>query len=113
MKKLINIAFLVVIAIYSIAADRITDLKIIKKNLYDITLHYNDSPPSSIDKLLATFDKEKGIFADLNYSENNPANWAGGIHWRRLTEMALTYRTPSSAYFESNDLKNSIIKGVD
>ena len=49
----------------------------------------------------------------MNYSENNPANWAGGIHWRRLTEMALTYRTPSSAYFESNDLKNSIIKGVD
>lgn len=113
MKHLLSIVIFVNIAFSVLANNNSNELGIIKKNLIDITLNYTDYPASTIADFLPYFNLEKGFFNDLNYKDDTKSLWQPGLHWKRLTEMAVQYRTKTSLFYDDPALKEKIIKGID
>lgn len=113
MKKLILIVIFSNIIFSVLADNNSNELSIIKKNLIDITLNYTDYPASTISDFLPFFNLEKGCFDDLNYKDETKSLWQPGLHWKRLTEMAVQYRTKTSKFYNDATVKEKIIKGID
>ena len=66
-----------------------------------------------VDNIVGEFDVEKGIFKDLDYSDDTDATWQPGVHWRRLTQLAVQYNLPESEYYKSEQIKKIIISGTE
>jgi chondroitin AC lyase len=88
------------------------DIELVKAKLREITLHYTDQTVvGNAEKLeIQLID---GKFSDLNYADNSAARWQWGVHWQRLTTLAVAYKLPESTLYLSETLKNKIIAGVD
>ena len=87
------------------------DFDKIKSKYKHLVINYMGAPAGLIDNIVGEFDVEKGIFKDLDYSDDTDATWQPGIHWRRLTQMAVQYNTPESEYYKSEQIKKIIISG--
>lgn len=85
----------------------------IRKRLYEITLYHTPRPACSPEEIIAAFDPQRGLFTDLDYTNQDRALWHPGIHWRRLTELACQYRLPGSPHYRSPRLREYILKGID
>jgi chondroitin AC lyase len=88
------------------------DIEKIKEQLREITLHYSDSRiKESPEELTSKFSN--GKFSDLNYADNSSARWHWGVHWQRLTILAIAYSHEESSFFRLPLLQKSVIQGVD
>jgi chondroitin AC lyase len=106
--------FLIVLfsaTLFSLAAQN-ADIEMIKGKLREITLHYSDSRiKESPEELTSKFSN--GRFSDLNYADNSSARWHWGLHWQRLTTLAVAYNLEESSFFRSPSLQKGLIEGVD
>ena len=88
------------------------DMQIIKSRLREITLHFSENRiKESPEELMSKFSN--GGFTDLDYAGNSKAGWSWGIHWQRLTALAVTYQQVQSPLFRSESLKLKLMEGVD
>lgn len=58
--------------------------------------------PGLADQWMATLD-EDGRWADIDYNDQEPANWKAARHLERVREMALLWKNPSSRLFKSEE----------
>lgn len=86
------------------------DLERIKQNLRLVTLQFSDQSAGDVQSLSDKLNK--GFFNDLDYQNNDAARWHWGIHWQRLTALAIACKSDGK-WFESQDLKDKIVAGVD
>jgi chondroitin AC lyase len=56
---------------------------------------------------------ESGAFSDVNYADTSRTGWRPMWHVSRLYDFVLAYVTPSSAYYESDELFNAITAGLE
>jgi chondroitin AC lyase len=54
-----------------------------------------------------------GAFSDVDYADTSRTGWRPMWHISRLYDFALAYVTPSSAYYESDELFNKITVGLE
>ncbi len=54
-----------------------------------------------------------GTWPDIDYGNNQAAAWPVPGHLARLGQMAAAFRMPGQLLFESKDLKDKILKGLD
>jgi chondroitin AC lyase len=54
-----------------------------------------------------------GKFSDLDYTDNSAARWKWGVHWQRLTTLAVAYADSTSNFYHSKVFENNVIAGVD
>jgi len=88
------------------------DNELVKSKLREVTLSYSDRNINNSGSSL--FEKsENGKFTDLNYSDNSAARWHWGIHWQRLTTLAIAYADTTSSFYHSDLLRQKIEAGVD
>jgi chondroitin AC lyase len=110
-KKTLFLVALFSATLLSLSAQN-ADLEKIKSKLREVTLHYSDSRiKESPEELIRKFTN--GKFTDLNYADNSSARWHWGVHWQRLTTLAVAYNLEESAFFRSPSLQKSLIDGVD
>lgn len=60
---------------------------------------------------LSAFSEEtsaEGSWADINYNDNNPANWEPSIHWDRILNLAIKFSKTGDPI-----LMSSIIRAID
>lgn len=72
-------------------------------------VHYSNS---SVEKDLAIFDKDKGCFKDINYSDISNVNWKPINHLERILHFSEAYITIPNSFYKSIDLYNIIVKGL-
>jgi chondroitin AC lyase len=88
------------------------DIQIVKSRLREITLHFSENRiKESPEELMNKFSN--GRFTDLDYAGNSKSGWPWGIHWQRLTALAVTYHQVQSPFFRSEFLKLKLMEGVD
>jgi chondroitin AC lyase len=60
--------------------------------------------------LLSPFNEEttvNGSWNDINYSDNNPANWQPSIHWDRILSLAIKFSETGNLR-----IKNNIVRAI-
>lgn len=62
---------------------------------------------------LLSQDKDKGNWDDINYSDQSVTVWQPLYHLSRILQMAVSYQTPSSAHYKSEQMREGICKGLD
>jgi chondroitin AC lyase len=86
------------------------DIIILKERLYNYYLKsygwYQDA-----EKYLPT-QSSNGSWRDIDYN-NHDMNWKTWVHLSRINEMSLAYNTPEDSYYHSEEMLNSIIKGIE
>ncbi len=107
-----NIKVMLFCFFYSIINAQTNDIELVKKHLREITLNYTDQIPVETSTSLAKILNE-GKFIDINYSDNSAARWEWGVHWQRLTSLAIAYADSTSKQYHSKLLENRIVAGVD
>lgn len=111
MKRIIICVLICGIALNNVFS-QLKDIERVKSKLCEVTLFYTDlniaeKPDFLIDKC------NNGKFIDLDYTDNSDARWQWGVHWQRLTAMAIAYADSSSKYYRSKKLENIIVQAVD
>ena len=109
-----RISFLLVFFCSTLLAlhSQVNDIERIKSRLREITIRYSDNRiKESPEELIGKYTN--GKFSDLDYANNSVAGWHWGIHWQRLTTLAVAYHQEHSSFFRSVSLKQSLIHGVD
>ncbi len=66
----------------------------------------------SIDNDLAKINDE-GSFTDIDYSNTAMTNWDPIKHIERLQNFAYAYTNPSNKYYQSDDIYEKIVKGLE
>ena len=66
-----------------------------------------------IDEALNKYDTTKGCFTDIDYSRRDRTNWEPLIHINRLYDFAFAYTNPQNIYYQSEDIYNKIVKGLE
>jgi chondroitin AC lyase len=110
MRNLRKLYLLIFILLCHVVVAQEQDLLRIKQNLRVVTLHYSDQ--SAGDVQLLSQKLNNGGFSDLDYQNNDAARWHWGIHWQRLTTLTIACKSDGK-WFESQDLKDKIMAGVD
>jgi chondroitin AC lyase len=54
-----------------------------------------------------------GTWADVDYTSQRRGGWPTLEHLRRLESMAVAYRTTDSEFFETPELKQAVVNGLD
>ena len=66
-----------------------------------------------IGEALNKYNSDKGCFTDVDYSRRDRTNWEPLIHINRLYDFAFAYTNPQNAYYQSEDIYNKIVKGLE
>lgn len=66
----------------------------------------------SIDKSLALF-QENGSFSDIDYDDTQMTNWTPIKHVERLSDFVYAYTNNKNQYYQSDDLYQKIVKGLE
>lgn len=90
-----------------------SDIEKIKKNLFEISLYYSDTQNDDIKSFISNMNTQNGLFTDLDYHGQAKSEWNPGIHWRRLSAMAIAYHNPADIYYLDKHLKDAIVNGID
>lgn len=107
----INFLLLLNFACFFVSA-QVNDIDLVKSKLREVTLYYTDrNVAENADRLSEIFTD--GKFSDLDYTDNSAARWKWGVHWQRLTTLAVAYADSTSNYYHSKEIKNYVIAGVD
>jgi len=99
----------------TVSASKPDDVAIVKQKLISFSLarmyrpeDYTTLKTGKIFKLLNT----KGYWNDIDYKNNNPAQWDPVKHWERLFEMTFLYEQKNSRYYKSKQLLSQIQSGI-
>jgi chondroitin AC lyase len=88
------------------------DLGIIKTRI--ITELLNNKPNDNQVETILSKLKEDGSFNDINYADlSTTASFPHGRHTNDLAYIARAYKTPSSAFYQSQKVKDAIINGLN
>lgn len=66
-----------------------------------------------IGEALNKYNSDKGCFTDVDYSRRDRTNWEPLIHINRLYDFAFAYTNPQNTYYQSEDIYNKIVKGLE
>ncbi len=72
---------------------------------------FAQNPP--IDDFLNKYDNGRGCFTDIDYSRRDRTNWEPLTHIDRLYDFAFAYTNPQNTYYQSEDIYNKIVKGLE
>ena len=72
---------------------------------------FAQNPP--INDFLNKYDNGRGCFTDIDYSRRDRTNWEPLNHIDRLYDLAFAYTNPQNAYYQSEDIYNKIVKGLE
>ena len=72
---------------------------------------FAQNPP--IDDFLNKYDNGRGCFTDIDYSRRDRTNWEPLTHIDRLYDLAFAYTNPQNAYYQSENIYNKIVKGLE
>jgi chondroitin AC lyase len=110
-KRISFITVFLTISFLSLLAQN-NDIEKIKSKLHEVTMHFSENriteSPIHLNQRFTD-----GRFTDLDYDNNSAARWHWGIHWQRLTTLAVAYNLEESGLYRSASLKNNLIAGVD
>jgi chondroitin AC lyase len=107
----INFLLLLNFACFFVSA-QVNDIDLVKSKLREVTLYYTDrNVAENADRLSEIFTD--GKFSDFDYTDNSAARWKWGVHWQRLTTLAVAYADSTSNFYHSKEIKNYVIAGVD
>lgn len=110
MKKILLISFLLSPFIFTFAAD----FQIDRKTIHQHFLEYNSSTPPN-DSLTHKYITEMnvdGTWDYVDYKSTRRGGWPTTMHLVYVAEMASSYAHPQSQYYKNNELKISILNGI-
>lgn len=67
----------------------------------------------SIDQYVELYDEAKGSFIDIDYSSVERTNWGPMNHINRLSDFVFAYTYPDNPYYQSEQLYNKIVNGLN
>ncbi len=107
-----NILIFLFVILPVLVSAQTNDIELVKAKLREVTLHYTDQT-AAVNAEKLELQLADGKFSDLNYADNSAAKWQWGVHWQRLTSLAIAYTDSTSNFYHSGILKNKIVEGVD
>ncbi|MDX2070688.1 MAG: polysaccharide lyase family 8 super-sandwich domain-containing protein [Haliscomenobacter sp.] len=111
MKKAITVLYLC-FALFTLGDAQSKDLIIIKQRVVTELLKVKPND-SQVEAILAKM-KEDGSFSDINYTDlSRTASFPHGRHTSDLAYLARAFKTPSSAFHQSEKVKNAIVRGLN
>ena len=111
MRKII-ILFIVSLSLQLLGKTQTSDLAIIKQRITSELL-YNIASDNQVENMLSKMNQE-GNFKDINYSDlSRNASFPHARHTSNLEYLAKFYKNKTSKYYQSQHLKDVIIKGLN
>lgn len=89
------------------------DIHSINEKLFEVLLYYSEDYNYDINHLMEIIDTERGVFYDLDYSDQTNSEWQPDIHWRRLSYMSKRFLIDDNPFYNDNQLLEAILNGVD
>ena len=111
MRKII-ILFIVSLSLQLLGKTQTSDLAIIKQRITSELL-YNIASDNQVENMLSKMNQE-GNFKDIDYSDlSRNASFPHARHTSNLEYLAKFYKNKTSKYYQSQHLKDVIIKGLN
>lgn len=111
LKRIFNL-FLLILFISNTSFAQSADLQTIKNRVLD-ELFLTKPDDSAIETILSKMNDD-GSFNDINYSDlSRTASFPHGRHTSNLALLGKAYHTKTSAFYKSEKIKTSMIKGLE
>jgi len=115
LNKVFELLLVLLILSGTIKASTPDDINVVKQKLIVLSLgrmyRPEDYTTMKTDRIFKLFNSV-GYWSDVDYKNNNPAQWDPIKHWERLFEMTYLYEQKNTRYYKDQQLLDQIRNGV-